>query len=46
MKSGFDLFDFIVEDLEELKWVLFNFISIDVIMVGMDVLVWLNEYIY
>ncbi|EPM5665019.1 rifamycin-inactivating phosphotransferase [Listeria monocytogenes] len=45
-KSGSDLFDFIVEDLEELKRVLFNPASIDAIMAGMDASAWLNEHIY
>lgn len=45
-KSGSDLFDFIVEDLEELKRVLFNPTSIDAIMAGMDASAWLNEHIY
>lgn len=45
-KNGSDLFDFIVEDLEELKRVLFNPTSIDAIMAGMDASAWLNEHIY
>lgn len=40
------MFDFIVEDLEELKRVLFNPTSIDAIMAGMDASAWLNEHIY
>ncbi|MBC8931631.1 hypothetical protein IAI15_35160, partial [Escherichia coli] len=39
-KNGSDLFDFIVEDLEELKRVLFNPTSIDAIMAGMDASAW------
>ncbi|EHM7935551.1 phosphoenolpyruvate synthase [Listeria innocua] len=44
-KSGSALFDFIVEDLLELKSVLFNQTSIDAIMAGMDASAWLNEHI-
>lgn len=45
-KNGSDLLDFIVEDLNELKSVLFNPTSIDAIMAGMDASAWLNEHIY
>lgn len=44
-KNGADLFDFILEDIQELKNVLFHPISIDAIMAGMDASAWLNEHI-
>jgi rifampicin phosphotransferase len=42
-KSGSDLFDFILEDLQELKRVLFDPRGLQVIMAGMDATWWLNE---
>jgi pyruvate,water dikinase len=42
-KSGPDLFDFILEDLQELKKVLFDPQSHSVIMAAMDASSWLNE---
>ena len=40
-KSGSDLFDFILEDLQQLKKILFD--SHSVIMAAMDAAVWINE---
>jgi rifampicin phosphotransferase len=42
-KSGTDLFDFIVADLEELKRMLFQIRSTRVIMAGMEAVWWLND---
>ncbi|WP_270996213.1 phosphoenolpyruvate synthase [Listeria seeligeri] len=44
-KSGTELLNFIAEDLQELKNVLFNPTSVDAIMAGMDASAWLNEHI-
>lgn len=44
-KNGTELLDFIVDDLQELKNVLFNPTSVDAIMAGMDASAWLNESI-
>ncbi len=43
MKSGVDVFDFILEDIQQLKKVLFNPQSIAVIMAGMNASTWINE---
>ncbi|MFF2908030.1 phosphoenolpyruvate synthase [Paenibacillus sp. NPDC057934] len=42
-KSGADLFDFILEDLQELKKLLFDPQSTKVIMAGMNASAWINE---
>ena len=42
-KSGSELFDFIVADLEELKRMLFEIHSTRVIMAGMEAVWWLND---
>ncbi|QPP10549.1 phosphoenolpyruvate synthase [Streptomyces bathyalis] len=42
-KSGPELFDFILEDLQELRRLLFDPESLPVIMAGMDAAWWLNE---
>ncbi|WP_242309683.1 phosphoenolpyruvate synthase [Bacillus cereus group sp. BfR-BA-01331] len=42
-KSGMDVFDFILEDIQQLRTVLFNPQSIAVIMAGMDASSWINE---
>ncbi|RBP30134.1 MULTISPECIES: phosphoenolpyruvate synthase [Bacillus] len=42
-KSGVDVFDFILEDIQQLRTVLFNPQSIAVIMAGMDASTWINE---
>lgn len=42
-KSGADLFDFILEDLEELKRILFDPQSMKIIMAGMNAYTWINE---
>ncbi|MED1667097.1 phosphoenolpyruvate synthase [Brevibacillus laterosporus] len=42
-KSGSDLFDFILEDIQQLKKILFNPQSLDVIMAAMDASSWINE---
>ncbi|NUU60414.1 phosphoenolpyruvate synthase [Paenibacillus agri] len=42
-KSGADLFDFILEDLQELKKILFDPQSTKVIMAGMNASAWINE---
>lgn len=42
-KSGLDLFDFILEDLQELKKILFNPQSSRVIMAAMEASSWINE---
>ena len=43
LKSGVDVFDFILEDIQQLKKVLFNPQSIAVIMAGMNASTWMNE---
>lgn len=43
MKSGADLFTFILEDIQELKKILFNPKSSVVIRAAMDASLWLNE---
>ncbi|TCJ82285.1 UNVERIFIED_ORG: phosphoenolpyruvate synthase [Bacillus cereus] len=43
MKSGVNVLDFIVEDIQQLKKVLFNPQSIAVIMAGMNASTWINE---
>lgn len=45
-KSGAGLFDFILEDLQELKRILFNPQSTAVFMAAMDASAWINENIY
>ena len=45
MKSGADVFDFILEDLQELKKGLFGSQSIQVIMAAMNASAWINEKI-
>ncbi|PGM60379.1 phosphoenolpyruvate synthase [Bacillus cereus] len=42
-KSGVDVLDFILEDIQQLRKVLFNAQSIAVIMAGMDASSWINE---
>lgn len=42
-KSGSDLFDYILEDIQQLKKTLFNPQSSAVIMTGMDASSWINE---
>ncbi|MEC2714471.1 phosphoenolpyruvate synthase [Bacillus cereus] len=42
-KSGVDVLDFILEDIQQLKKVLFNPQSIAVIMAGMNASAWINE---
>lgn len=42
-KSGVELLDFILEDLQQLKKVMYNPKSTDVIMVAMHVSAWLNK---
>ena len=43
LKSGLDVLDFILEDIQQLKKVLFNPQSIAVIMAGMNASTWINE---
>lgn len=43
-KSGSDLFDFILEDIQQLKKVLFDPQSSSVIMTAMDASLWINEH--
>ena len=43
LKSGLDVLDFILEDIQQLKKVLFNPQSIAVIMAGMNASSWINE---
>ncbi|MCU5330814.1 phosphoenolpyruvate synthase [Bacillus wiedmannii] len=43
MKSGVDVLNFILEDIQQLKKVLFNPQSIAVIMAGMNASTWINE---
>lgn len=42
-KSGVDVLDFILEDMQQLKKVLFNPQSIAIIMAGMNASTWVNE---
>ncbi|HEK9098958.1 TPA: phosphoenolpyruvate synthase [Bacillus pseudomycoides] len=42
-KSGSDLFDFILEDIQKLKKILFDPQSLGVIMAAMDASSWINE---
>jgi pyruvate,water dikinase len=42
-KSGLDLFDFILEDIQQLKKILFDPQSLGVIMAAMDASSWINE---
>lgn len=42
-KSGSDLIDFILEDIQQLKKILFNLQSSAVIMTAMDATSWINE---
>ncbi|EOO67682.1 pyruvate, water dikinase [Bacillus cereus VD196] len=42
-KSGVDILDFILEDIQQLKKVLFNLQSIAIIMAGMNASSWINE---
>ncbi len=42
-KSGADLFDFILEDIQQLKKILFSPESLDVIMVAMHASTWINK---
>lgn len=42
-KSGTDLFDFILEDLQQLKMMMFNSQSLDVIMVAQYASSWIND---
>lgn len=43
MKSGSDLFDFILEDIQQLKKNLFDPQSLGVIMTAMNASIWINE---
>ncbi|SDP03920.1 pyruvate, water dikinase [Paenibacillus sp. yr247] len=45
-KSGLDLFDFILEDLQELKKILFDPQSSKVFMTAMNASSWINEKMY
>ncbi|TYS86125.1 phosphoenolpyruvate synthase [Rossellomorea aquimaris] len=45
-KSGLELLDFISEDIQELKKILFNPQSSRVIMAAMDASFWINDQIY
>src|SRR5690606_28825267 len=42
-KSGVDLFDFILKDIQELKRILFDPQSLAVIMAAMDASTWIND---
>ncbi|MGH1298390.1 phosphoenolpyruvate synthase [Bacillus pretiosus] len=42
-KSGVDVLDFILEDMQQLKKILFHPQSMAVIMAGMDASIWINE---
>ncbi len=42
-KSGIALFDFIREDIQELKKILFDLRSLGIIMAAMDACIWINE---
>ncbi|MGM0864174.1 MAG: phosphoenolpyruvate synthase [Bacillota bacterium] len=46
MKSGSELFDFISEDIQELKKILFDPQSSRVIMAAMDASFWVNDHMY
>lgn len=46
MKSGSELFDFISEDIQELKKILFDPQSSRVIMAAMDAAFWINDHMY
>ncbi|MGE6755458.1 phosphoenolpyruvate synthase [Rossellomorea sp. NPDC071047] len=46
MKSGSELFDFILEDIKELKKILFDLQSSRVIMAAMDASFWINDHMY
>jgi rifampicin phosphotransferase len=46
MKSGSELFDFISEDIQELKKILFDPQSSRVIMAAMDASFWINDHMY
>ena len=43
MKSGSDVLSFILEDIQQLKKILFDPQSMAVIMAGMNALSWINE---
>ncbi|WP_150271339.1 phosphoenolpyruvate synthase [Paenibacillus tepidiphilus] len=45
-KSGAALFDFIMEDIQELRKTLFNQHSLKIIMAAMDASAWINRRIY
>lgn len=45
-KSGSDLFDFILEDIPQLKKILFDPQSTAVFMTAMDASAWINEKMY
>lgn len=45
-KSGLDLIDFILEDIQEMKRILHNPQSLAVIMAAMNAATWLNENLY
>ncbi|WP_338552214.1 phosphoenolpyruvate synthase [Paenibacillus sp. KS-LC4] len=45
-KTGADLFDFIVEDVQQLKKILFDPQSSAVFMAAMDASAWINEHMY
>ncbi|MBW3111685.1 phosphoenolpyruvate synthase [Bacillus sp. MCCB 382] len=45
-KTGSDLIDFILEDMKELKRILFDPQSSRVIMAAMDALFWINDHMY
>ncbi|GIP26443.1 putative phosphoenolpyruvate synthase [Paenibacillus sp. J23TS9] len=45
-KSGAELFDFILEDIQELKRTLFNPQSTAVFMAAMNASAWINEHMY
>jgi rifampicin phosphotransferase len=45
-KSGSELVDFISEDIQELKKILFDPVSSRVIMAGMDAAFWINDHMY
>ncbi len=45
-KTGSELIDFILEDMKELKRILFDPQSSQVIMAAMDALFWINDHMY
>ncbi|MCR8848491.1 phosphoenolpyruvate synthase [Rossellomorea sp. SC111] len=45
-KTGSELIDFILEDMKELKRILFDPESSQVIMAAMDALFWINDHMY